>query len=74
MKEINVDVVPLLPFKDVINEECVAMGIMENGVLVHYLNRERAIIVEWSDIVDLGLSDILRSITDARIIKAPTPE
>lgn len=74
MKEINVDVVPLLPVKEIINEECVALGIIETGVLVHYLDRDKAMIVEWSDIVDLGLSDILRTITDVRIIREPTKE
>jgi hypothetical protein len=70
MIEINIDVVPLLPVKGIINDECVAMDVLENGILVHYITRDKALIVEWSDIVDLGLSDILRCITDAKITEA----
>jgi len=70
MIEINIDVVPLLPVKGVINDECVAMDVLENGILVHYITRDKALIIEWSDIVDIGLSDILRCITDAKITEA----
>lgn len=55
MKEINVDVVPLLPMKDIINGECVAIGVVEAGVLVHYIDRDIARIVEWSDIASCGI-------------------
>lgn len=74
MKTINPDVVPLLPMKDVINGECVAIGIIESGVLVHYLEKDTAKIIEWSDIVDFGMKEMFRSITDAHQIDGPTKE
>jgi hypothetical protein len=74
MIEINIDVVPLLPVKGVINDECVAMDVLENGILIHYISRDKALIIEWGDMVDLGLSDILRSITDAKPIMDRTFE
>jgi hypothetical protein len=74
MIEINIDVVPLLPVKGVINDECVAMDVLENGVLIHYISRDKALIIEWGDMVDLGLSDILRTITDAKPILDRTLE
>jgi hypothetical protein len=75
MKEINVDVIPLLPYKDVIGTECVAWDVSEAGVFIHYLDRDKARLVEWQDIVEVGLKDILAVVTDAKIpreIKEPT--
>lgn len=79
MKDINVDVVPLLENRGIINGECVAMGVIDQGVLIHYLERDKARIIEWEDIVNLGLSDVLSTITDATLtngheIEGPTPE
>jgi hypothetical protein len=55
MIDINVDVVPVLPVKSVIHGECVAYGIVESGILVHYINRNEAKIIEWDDIVATGM-------------------
>lgn len=79
MQEINVDVVPLLENRGIINGECVAMGVIDQGVLIHYLERDIARIIEWEDIVNLGLADMLSTITDATLtngheIAGPTPE
>lgn len=74
MIEINIDVVPVLPVKGIINDECVAMDVLDNGVLIHYITRDRALIIEWSDIVDIGLGDILRCVTDAKPIQDKTLE
>jgi len=56
MKIINPDVVPLLEFKDIVAGECVAIGIIETGVLIHYMERDMAVILEWTDMVKVGLT------------------
>jgi len=75
MKIINPDVVPALEFKDIIADECVAIGVIETGVLIHYLERDTARILEWSDMVKIGLSDVLKPVEtvedDVREIDGP---
>ena len=74
MKKINVEVVPLLPMKDIINGEAVAFGIIDAGVLVHYLEKDIARIIEWEDIIGLGLgltSAIEPANTETKEIAAP---
>jgi hypothetical protein len=74
MKELNVDVVPILPMNGVIGDECVAFGVIDSGILIHYIDREKAVIVEWDDIVKSGVFQILSPITDAHTIAGPTKE
>lgn len=73
MKEINVDVVPVLPLQAVLNGECVAIGTVNGGIIVHYIERDKALIVEWDDIVKVGLKDLLSGITTALEIKDLKP-
>ena len=62
MKIINPDVVPALEFKDIIADECVAIGVIETGVLIHYMERDTAVILEWADMVRSGLEHVLKSV------------
>jgi hypothetical protein len=55
MKSINPDVVPVLPFNGIILDECVAIGSFENGVVVSFLEKNTAILIEWEEVVSLAL-------------------
>jgi hypothetical protein len=78
MKTINPDVIPQLQFKDIIADECVAIEMIEAGVLILYMERDAARLLEWKDLVRLGLDDVLKSKKaelvemSAREIEAPT--
>lgn len=76
MKTISVDVVPELPIKDIICDECVAIGVIDSGILIHYMNQDVAKIVEWEDIVLLGMANDSQEIhtDDAKPIAAPAKQ
>jgi hypothetical protein len=54
MKIINPDLVPLLPMSGIVCNECVAYGFVSEGIIVHYIDRNTAKLIEWADIVILG--------------------
>lgn len=58
MKLINVDVVPVLPLNGIFSGECVAMGMFENGVVVSYIERDIAVLIEWDEIIKNGIAFI----------------
>jgi hypothetical protein len=77
MKTINPDVIPQLQFKDIIADECVAIEMIEAGILILYMERDAARLLEWKDLVTLGLKDVLKAKHDeldasiAKEIEAP---
>jgi len=61
MITINPDVVPELQFKDIISDECVAIEMIEAGILILFMERDAARLIEWKDLVVLGRDDILKA-------------
>jgi hypothetical protein len=55
MIDIPVDKVLELPVKDIIAGECVAYGILDDGILIHYLERDIVRLITWEDIVGFGI-------------------
>ena len=55
MIDIPVDKVLELPVKDIIAGECVAYGILDDGILIHYLERDVVRLITWEDIVGFGI-------------------
>lgn len=57
MIPIPIDEVPELPLTDI--EHDAQYGIFDDGILIHYVLKDRAILVTWEDIILLGLRDDL---------------
>jgi len=80
MKKINVDVLPPIDYTRIFyNDEYVAFGIVDPGILIHYVERDTARLVEWVDILNLGLQDMVDPVKDisgseGKVIEGPTPE
>ena len=78
MKEVSPDSIPALPEQAILNGECVALGIPNDGsgILIHYLTRDKAVLIEWGDIVTLGLTGTVPVPTEnkpqVRVIAGPT--
>jgi len=68
MIDIPVDKVPELPVKDIIAGECVAYGILDDGILIHYLERDIVRLITWEDIVGFGIG------LGSEIATKPEPE
>ena len=59
MINIPPDQVPVLPVQEIIAGEMVAYGVVDEGVLVHFLERDLVRLIEWSDIIPLGIREKL---------------
>lgn len=57
MIDVPIDQVPELPVQDILAGECVAYGVFDQGVLVHYLERDLARLVTWEDMVLVGIAE-----------------
>jgi hypothetical protein len=55
MIDIPVDKVLELPVTDIIAGECVAYGVVDDGILIHYLEKDIVRLITWEDIVGFGL-------------------
>jgi len=69
--------IPMLPMKDIINNESVAFGIFDPGIIVQYMERDECILIDWFDIVSFGV-ELLKATApktepkEPEEIKAPT--
>lgn len=54
MQKLNPDLVPVLPMNGVLNEECVAMGAFDNGIVMLYMERDEAVLITWDEIAAFG--------------------
>ena len=61
--------IPILPVKDIINNESVAYGVGEPGILMQFMDHDECILIEWSDIVSFGL-ELIKKVPEE--ISAPT--
>ena len=61
MIPIPIDNVPELPMTGIYNDECVAFGIFDDGVMIHYLERDTAWLITWEDIVGIGVGKLENS-------------
>jgi hypothetical protein len=57
MIQIPIDEVPELPLTDI--EHDAKFGIYDDGILIHYVLKDIALLVTWEDIILLGLRDNL---------------
>lgn len=50
---------PILEGKLFINDLCFAVGVVEQGVIVQYMDtpNSNAVLIYWSDIIALGMND-----------------
>jgi hypothetical protein len=55
--QIPIEEVPELPLTDI--EHDAKFGIYDDGVLIHYVLKDIALLVTWEDIILLGLRDNL---------------
>jgi hypothetical protein len=67
----------MLPMKDIINNESVAFGIFDPGIIVQYMERDECILIDWFDIVSFGVELIKVTAPKAELkepeeIRAPT--
>jgi hypothetical protein len=67
----------MLPMKDIINNESVAFGIFDPGIIVQYMERDECILIDWFDIVSFGVELIKVTAPKAELkepeeIQAPT--
>lgn len=60
MKLIPNDEIPNLPVKDIFNEECIAFGVGETGAMIHFIDRDKCVLVEWADVILYG-SEVLKA-------------
>ncbi len=78
MKRIPSDQIPTLPIKDIINNESVAFGVGEPGIIIQYMDRDECILVDWFDIISFGIElmkvipDKKENIGNPEEIQAPT--
>lgn len=57
MLEIEDKDVPVLPGKYMLKGgECVAIGVVSDGVIVQYIERNTTLLILWDDIVRLGFT------------------
>ena len=47
--------IPILPAKDIINNESVAFGVGEQGVMIQFMERDECILIDWFDIISFGV-------------------
>ncbi len=64
MIRIPSDQIPILPLRDIINNESVAFGVGEQGVILQYMDRDECILIDWFDIVSFGVE--LLKVTSAK--------
>ena len=48
------DHIPVLEAKDIVDGECVAYGISKEGMIIHFIETDSCILVEWSEIILYG--------------------
>jgi len=76
MKHIPPSDIPQLPVQDIINEECVAYGIGEPGVIIQFMDRDDCILVEWADVVLYGIelmkAEMVKNMPHEEEISKPT--
>lgn len=64
--------IPILPLKDIINNESVAFGVVDQGIIMQYMDRDECILIDWFDIVSFGVE--LLKISSAKKEDAKEPE
>lgn len=78
MRHIPQNEIPLLPAQTIFNEECIAYGVGDYGVAIHFMERDKCILIEWDDVILYGIAILKEADTspvkDAEEIPAPTPE
>jgi hypothetical protein len=47
--------IPVLPVTDIINNESVAFGVGEQGVMIQFMERDECILIDWFDIISFGV-------------------
>jgi hypothetical protein len=57
--QIPIEDVPELPLTDI--EHDAQYGIFDDGILIHYVLKDIALLVTWEDIILLGLQDNLEN-------------
>jgi hypothetical protein len=47
--------IPALPMNGVIHGECVAFGVFDPGFIIHFIERDKCILIGWEDAVSFGM-------------------
>lgn len=55
MEVLTDDAIPILPGILDVENESVALGVVEQGVIIQYPERDVALLINWEDIVNLGM-------------------
>jgi hypothetical protein len=55
MIELTENETPILPGQRIVDEECIAMGVVEQGVIVQYIERNKTLLISWDEIVRFGM-------------------
>lgn len=63
------DYIPRLETTGLVDNEAIAFGVSQDGVIIHFIERDECVIVEWSEVIVYG-----RELLKAHPIDAPTPE
>lgn len=81
MINIPQDKIPLLETNGIFEGECVAFGIMQEGIVIHFIEKDECILAEWEDIIcnvrKTLQSEIMQKNNqpkDIEEIKAPTKD
>jgi hypothetical protein len=71
MEYIPDDKIPKLPKQMVVDEECIAIGMIEDGVIIQYIERDKTIIIGWDEVIRFGICMIDEDRSNAVEIEKP---
>jgi hypothetical protein len=54
MKTMNQNEIPVLPVQVVVDDECVAFGVGDDGAIIQFIDRDKCILLEWLDVIRFG--------------------
>lgn len=55
MRRLKLTEIPILPLVALVDDENVAFGSGEPGIIIQYMDRDKCILVEWEDVVRFGV-------------------
>jgi hypothetical protein len=60
MRYLKPEEIPALPMNGVVDEQMVAFGVFDPGIVIQFMDTDKCILMSWEDIVAFGL-ELIRS-------------
>jgi len=73
MIELEEDEIPVLSKSMRVNNECVMIGIVEEGVIIYYTSLEKTFLVLWEEIITYGIN-VLKITEPSTRREIPSPK